>query len=120
DVRTRHLLGENGVQDDRWNDLRRWRRVIDDYETYAQLVLWFEHDLFDQLNLIQLLSYLRMRPPVGRTVSLICINSFPGHPDFHGLGELSAPELASLFDTRRPVQDAAYVLAGRAWHAFRE
>ena len=121
EVRTRYLLGANGAQDaDDWNDMRRWRRVIDDSESYDELVLWFEHDLFDQLNLIQLLSYLRFRPPVGKIVSLICINSFPGRPDFHGLGELPAQELASLFDTRRPVIDAEYALAERAWQAFRE
>jgi hypothetical protein len=119
DVRTRFLLGADGVQEDAWNDLRRWRRVIDDHESYDELVLWFEHDLFDQLNLTQLFSYLRLRPQVGRTVSLICINSFPGHPDFHGLGELKAEELASLFDTRHSVTDAEYAVAERAWQAFR-
>ena len=120
EVRTRFLLGENGVRGDDWNDLRRWRRVIEDYDSYDELVLWFEHDLFDQLNLIQLLSYLRLRPPVGKTVSLICINAFPGHPDFKGLGELPADELASLFDARHTVTDAEYALAERAWQAFRE
>ena len=120
EVRTRYLLGTNTPDEDRWNDLRRWREVIDDHGSYDELVLWFEHDLFDQLNLIQLLTYLHSKPPVGKTVSLICIDSVPGRPDFHGLGELSAPELASLFDTRGPVQDAEYVLAGRAWRAFRE
>ena len=37
-------------------DLRHWRAVVDDHAAYDELVLWFEHDLFDQLNLIQLLS----------------------------------------------------------------
>jgi hypothetical protein len=120
DVRTRFLLGTNDPGEGRWNDLRRWREVIDDHGSFDELVLWFEHDLFDQLNLIQLLSYLRLRPPVGKTVSLICINSFPGHPDFHGLGELRSEELASLFETRHPVMDAEYALAERAWQAFRE
>jgi hypothetical protein len=120
EVRTRYLLGSDEPDDDRWNDLRRWREVIDDHGSYDELVLWFEHDLFDQLNLIQLLSYLRLRPPVGKTVSLICINSFPGHPDFHGLGELPARDLGSLFETRHPVTEAEYALAERAWQAFRE
>jgi hypothetical protein len=121
EVRTRFLIGQDGGDDaQHWNDLRRWRSVIDDHASYDELVLWFEHDLFDQLNLIQLLSYLRTRPPSGRTVSLICINAFPGHPDFHGLGELTATELASLFETRRPVSGAQYELAERAWQAFRE
>ena len=120
EVRTRFLLGEDGGEDaEHWNDLRRWRSVIDNHESYDELVLWFEHDLFDQLNLIQLLSYLRARPPAG-VVSLICINAFPGHPDFHGLGELTAPELASLFETRHEVIAAEYELAVRAWQAFRE
>jgi hypothetical protein len=120
EVRTRYHLGDREPGEDRWNDLRRWREVIEDHESYDEIVLWFEHDLFDQLNLIQLLSYLRLRPPVGKTVSLICINSFPGHPDFHGLGELPAQELASLFETRHPVTDAEYALAERAWQTFRE
>jgi CRP-like cAMP-binding protein len=53
-------------------------------------------------------------------VSLVCINTFPGHPRFKGLGELSPDELASLFDTRRPISEAEYALAERAWRAFRE
>ncbi|HET8944243.1 MAG TPA: hypothetical protein VFO59_05620 [Dehalococcoidia bacterium] len=120
ELRTRFLLGSDEPDDDRWNDLRRWREVIDDHGSYDELVLWFEHDLFDQLNLIQLLSWLRSRGPGGKTVSLICIGSFPGRPDFHGLGELTAPELESLFDARRPVSDAEYALAERAWQAFRQ
>ena len=120
EVRTRFLLGLEVPDRDQWNDLRRWRESIDDQASYDELVLWFEHDLFDQLALIQLLSYLHARLPAGKPVTLICIDSFPGHPDFHGLGELTAPELASLFGTRRPVTDAEYVLAEHAWWAFRE
>lgn len=102
------------------NDMRRWRSVVDAHDTYDELVLWYEHDLFDQLNLIHLLSWLRGRPAAGKAVSLVCINTFPGHPRFKGLGELSPDELASLFDTRRPIREAEYVLAERAWRAFRE
>src|SRR5262245_58144668 len=39
------------------NDLREWRATIAHHESYDELILWFEHDLFDQLNLIQLLSW---------------------------------------------------------------
>jgi len=120
EVRSRFLLGLDVPDNDAWNDLRRWRAAIDDHASYDELVLWFEHDLFDQLALIQLLSYLRPRLPAAKVVTLICIASFPGHPDFHGLGELTAPELASLFDTRRPVTSDEYAIAERAWWAFRE
>jgi RNA polymerase sigma factor (sigma-70 family) len=102
-------------------ELRRWRAAIDNVDAYDELILWFEHDLFDQLNLIQLLSHIgRMRlTPTLKPVSLICIGSFPGRERFKGLGELTPDELASLLDTRQPVNDAQYALAARAWQAFR-
>jgi len=121
DVRGRYLAGP---ADDPFvepvNDLRRWRRTIEAHDSYDELVLWFEHDLFDKLNLIQILSWIRTRLPAGKSVSLVCIGSFPGHPGFKGLGELSPDELASLFETRRPVRDAEYILAAHAWQSFRE
>ena len=120
-VRSRYLAGPTeDASIDPVNDLSRWRRVIDAHESYDELVLWYEHDLFDQLNLIQILSWIRTRLPATKMVRLVCIGSFPGHPRFKGLGELSPHELASLFETRRPVRDAEYVLAEHAWQAFRE
>ena len=98
----------------------RWRAVIEHHESYDELILWFEHDLFDQLNLIQLLAWIRERLPAAKVVSLVCIGSFPGHPQFKGLGELTPDELASLLETRQRVGDAQYSLAELAWQAFRE
>jgi hypothetical protein len=99
--------------------LRDWRRRIAGRASYDELVLWFEHDLFDQLNLIQLLAWIHDQLPDTTPVSLICIGSFPGRPSFKGLGELTPGELAPLFDRRQPVTGAHYTLAARAWHAFR-
>jgi hypothetical protein len=100
-------------------DLTRWRATIHDTSSYDELVLWYEHDLFDQLNLIQLLALIGQQPPAGKRVSLICIGSFPGRDHFKGLGELTPAELAPLIDTRQPVTAAQYALAARAWDAFR-
>ena len=59
-----------------------------------RVVLWFEHDLYDQLQLLQILAGLPDRPA---GVELICIGSFPGRPGFAGLGELEPEELATLW-----------------------
>jgi hypothetical protein len=120
DVRARYLGGPTEQADvDPINDLRNWRTVIERHESYEELILWFEHDLFDQLNLVQLLTWIRQHLPPSTVVSLVCIGSFPGHPRFKGLGELSADELASLLETRQRVSDAQHSLAERAWQAFR-
>ena len=120
DVRRRFLASDADSDVDPMNDMRRWRQVIEDHERYDELVLWFEHDLFDQLNLIQLLSWMRTRVPAAKPVSLVCIGSFPGRAGFKGLGELSPEELAPLFKTRHRVRDAEYTVAERAWRLFRE
>jgi hypothetical protein len=119
EVRARHVAdAEHGVEAVS-SEMRRWRKVVDDYHAYDELVLWFEHDLFDQLNLVQLLSRLSAHGAWPRPVSLICIGSFPGRPRFKGLGELTAGELGPLFHTRQPVTAGQYALAAEAWSAFR-
>ena len=130
DVRTRFLSGRDDLDGIAWagsnpsldpvNDLREWRATIARRDLYDELVLWFEHDLFDQLNLIQLLSWVSHPLLATTPVSLICVGAFPGHPDFKGLGELTPDELGSLLETRQPVGEAQYELARRAWRAFRE
>ena len=102
------------------NDLREWRAAIERHDSYDELILWFEHDLFDQLNLIQLLPWVRDHLPATTPVSLVCIGSFPGRPAFKGLGELTPDELSPLFETRQPISDAQHEVARRAWRAFRE
>ena len=100
-------------------DLRHWRAVVDDHAGYSELVLWFEHDLFDQLNLIQLLSRVGRDRAVPKPISLISIDSYPGHPQFKGLGELTPADVAALFKTRTRITQEQFALGAAAWDAFR-
>jgi hypothetical protein len=77
EVRARHLAGNDSgaALADTIAELRRWRQAIDDRASSDELVLWYEHDLFDQLNLIQLLARIGHERALDPTrVSLICIN----------------------------------------------
>ena len=97
EVRARCLAGPG--KDDVANTargLREWRRVIAETAAYDELILWFEHDLFDQLNLVQLLSWIRARLPRSTEVTLVSIGSFPNRPGFKGMGELTPSELRVL------------------------
>jgi hypothetical protein len=116
-LRAKFLAGDEHNVDEVTNDLRGWRQAVDDTDRYDELVLWYEHDLFDQLNLIQLLS--RISPGWPKPVTLLCIGSYPGRPRFMGLGELTTSELAPLFEHRLPVTPAQLALARDAWTAFR-
>ena len=85
------------------DDMREWRATIERHDSYEELILWFEHDLFDQLGLIQLLTLIRERLPMTKPVSLVCIEWFPGRAEFKGLGELTPDEIAPPLETRQRV-----------------
>lgn len=92
-----------------------WR--VDQCVRYRHTVLWFEADLYDQSILVYLLARLYPLLAPGQ-LELICIESFPGIPRFVGLGQLTPPQLASLFPRRKPVTKSQFELATAAWHAF--
>jgi hypothetical protein len=128
-----------GVEGDAWRELRarfaadaglcpyedakamceQWDRDLASYRDHDEVVLWFEHDLFDQLLLIRHLDWFARQPEPPRRLSLICIDRFPGVEPFHGLGQLKPHQMASLFGTQQAVTREAIRLAVRAWHAFR-
>jgi hypothetical protein len=83
-----------------------------------ELVLWFEHDLFDQLLLIRHLAWLSRQDRRPDHVSLVCIDRHPSVPRFAGLGQLAPEELAALFPSRETVTSRQSGLGQRAWRAF--
>jgi hypothetical protein len=74
-----------------------------------EVVLWFEHDLYDQLQLIQLLDWFAAHPRPRLTL----INPA------QYLGPSSPDQLRALFALRMPVSAAHLATASVAWEAFR-
>jgi redox-sensitive transcriptional activator SoxR len=95
---------------------RRDRQLLEALRDGLQVVLWFEHDLYDQL---QLLDVLALAHTEEGAPELIVIGSFPGKPSFAGLGELTANELETLWASRRRAAPAALQAAMSAWTALR-
>lgn len=71
--------------------------------THEEVVLWFEHDLLDQLQLLQLLHWFAREGTHGARLSIVQVDHFPGVEPFHGLGQLSGEQLHRLLPTRQPV-----------------
>jgi hypothetical protein len=92
--------------------------ALERFRRHEEVVLWFEHDLFCQINLIYLLNWLAIKQRGETKLSLVCIGEFPGIEDFRGLGQLEPAEMASLFDKRVEVSDPLLELARRAWLAY--
>ncbi|MFL6194404.1 MAG: DUF1835 domain-containing protein [Thermoanaerobaculia bacterium] len=118
-VRARYLA-ESGYDDydSCLAALTRQDHTLEDYRSYDEVVLWFEHDLFDQLLLIRALDLFAGRNLGGAELSMICIGEFPGVRPFHGLGQLDPQQMASLLPRRQHVYEGQKLLARDAWRAF--
>src|SRR5579872_4110569 len=58
---------------------RRRDEAIARFRDHEEVVLWFEHDLYDQLQLIQLLDWFAHQPAPLPKLSLINIDRYLGH-----------------------------------------
>jgi hypothetical protein len=90
--------------------LTAWDRALEDFHSHDEVVLWFEHDLFDQLHLCRLLSWFAARDAGLTDLSLVQAGDY--------LGRLPPQQLAGLLEARQPVTDAQKRLARVAWAAF--
>jgi len=100
-------------------ELLAQEEMLASFSAHEEVVLWFEHDLFCQTNLLYLLNWFAQQNLGTTRLSLICIDQFPGLGDFRGLGQLNAEQLSSLFDTRHEVSSIEKELARQSWKAFR-
>jgi hypothetical protein len=76
-----------------------------------EVVLWFEHDLYDQLQLLQLLDWYAAAPTRPDRLALICRPAY--------VSQERVEDLSRAFASRAQVTRPQLELARRAWAAFR-
>jgi hypothetical protein len=120
-IRAEFLMGAGA--DDRAEGARMFAERDRTLESHrdGEYVLWFEADLYDQLQIIEILSRLSGLGVPAENVTLICIGEHAGIARFGGLGELTADQLRELPGTNACARltPAALRLAEEAWAAFR-
>jgi hypothetical protein len=119
EVRANHLAEAYVVPIEKCeSDLHEQHEALAEFSEHEEVVLWFEHDLFCQINLIYLLNWFAQRDLKGTNLSLICIDEFPSVQIFHGLGQLNEEQLTSLFPRRQPITSAQLEVGSSAWQAY--
>jgi hypothetical protein len=76
-----------------------------------EVLLWFEHDLYDQLQLVQVLDWFADSGHRPARLTLICRAAYVANEDPAALRE--------AFDSREAVRPGQWRLARKAWSAFR-
>ncbi|HEY5340246.1 MAG TPA: hypothetical protein VIK27_04400 [Candidatus Aquilonibacter sp.] len=77
---------------------------------FSEIVLWFEHDLYDQLQIAQILVTLDALALEPGRVHLIASDQY--------LGSMTADEIAELHPKRRVVTRSTFDAARAVWTAF--
>lgn len=80
------------------------------FPRHEEVVLWFEHDLYDQLQLIQILAWFAERDPGATRLSMVVTDDY--------LGQRPVEAMQQLFETRRAVTTADLAAGQAAWRAF--
>ncbi|HIP52243.1 MAG TPA: DUF1835 domain-containing protein [Campylobacterales bacterium] len=99
-----------GKFDDIKKDFEERDKKLNNYKLYDKVVLWFEHDLYDQLQLLQILSWFSSQNLDTTELTLICTNSY--------LGESSPQQIEKLLRYETPILKEHFKLAKKAWFAF--
>lgn len=93
-------------------------KTLEEFHKYDEVVLWFEHDLFDQTMLCYLLNWFAKQSLGTTKLSLLCIGAHPGIELFRGLGQLSVQQLESLSGTWQSVGHQELELGSLVWKAY--
>jgi len=81
------------------------------FKQYEHVILWFEHDLYDQLQLLQILDWFAQQNISKTQLSLICTE--------HYIGPLQPERVKDLLiPLKEPVTQAHFDLATEAWSRF--
>ena len=92
------------------NSFQERDQALANFKEHDQLVLWFEHDLYDQLQIIQILAYLASRDLHKYPIFLICTEAY--------LGMQSLDGIKSLVNEIQPVTYEMITVATTAWQVF--
>lgn len=112
-LRADFIISRNwGVPENIRDDFQQRDRQLKSSHQYELVRLWFEHDLYDQLQILQLLDWFADNPASPSRLSLICTE--------HYLGLAKVEDVPQLLMHEAAINQKQLQLARTAWHAFRE
>ena len=96
--------------------LKEYRNLCNQ-KTQEEIVLWFEHDLFCQVNMLAVISWLK-RYRKGRKVSLVCSGTIEGSEKLFGLSQLSEKQLREHYKNKVELSIDDIEYADYVWQLY--
>tara|TARA_R110002073_G_scaffold279026_1_gene442856 strand:- start:95907 stop:96746 length:840 start_codon:yes stop_codon:yes gene_type:complete len=91
---------------------------IEDLSDYNEVVLWFEFDLFCQINLIALCTYLLQSYRKDINYYLVCTGKVKGEKQLRSLADYASNEYPELFENRIKLSRHNLLYAQQCWNVY--
>jgi hypothetical protein len=91
---------------------------VEDPPVDAELVLWFEFDLFCQINLMALCAYLLQDYRKDILYSLVCTGKVKGKDKMQSLTDFSAEDFPKLYDKKLKITRDNFLFSEKCWKVF--
>lgn len=93
--------------------------ILKDYNNYQQIILWFDHDLYGQLQLIQLIEWLGRQETGSIEISHIDLTRLKQQRTRRRrISQLLPAEIQTLFRSTIEVTQQQIEICTQAWYAY--
>ncbi len=92
--------------------------VIEDLSKYKNVVLWFEYDLFCQVNLMALCTYLLKYYRKDISYYLICVGREKSKDGWQTLADFSPEEYQELYENKVKLSRNDLLFAKECWNVY--
>lgn len=91
---------------------------IEDLSNYDEVVLWFEFDLFCQVNLLALCTYLFNHYKKNITYYLVCVGKEKNKENLQALSDYTATSYQQLYEDRIELTRHDLLFAKECWEKY--
>lgn len=92
-------------------------RSLCNHKQQDQIVLWFEYDLFCQINMLAVISWLKQNRKYA-DISLVCSGKEDTTDKMYGLNDLSDEQLLNLFEKKTSLSQNDIEYADYVWQLY--
>lgn len=93
---------------------------LGDLPKFSEVVLWFEYDLFCQVNMLALCSYLLQNYRKDLTYYLICTGEVKGKQRLQSLSDFSPDAFIELYENKVKLTKNNLLFAEQCWNIYME
>jgi len=93
---------------------------LDDLSNYNEVVLWFEYDLFCQVNLLALCTYLLKSFRKDINYYLVCTGKEKGKNQLQSLSDYNSKDYKFLFENKLKLTKNNLLFAETCWNLYVE